>query len=89
MCESKGASCRDDYVTKMIAEQQAREEAQCPACKYVFDPEDLDGLVTYYGEDGPQDVCCPNCEASLTVNETVTREFEVTDNSKHQEGSGY
>ena len=43
------------------------DEIRCPACSYEFDSEDACDYVTYHGEDGPQDVECPNCEAALTV----------------------
>ena len=55
-----------------------REEiVTCPDCGYEFDCEDMAGLVTLWGDNGPQAEECPECEAQLVVTETVTRTYEV------------
>lgn len=46
-------------------------------CGYDFDSDDLNGLITYWGEDPAQEMECPSCERVLTVKEVVTRVFEV------------
>ena len=56
---------------------ESAEKIRCPACSYLFDPEDSSGLITYHGENGPQDVECPNCETAMSITEHVSRTYEV------------
>ena len=60
-------------------EAMRREESiVCPDCGHVFDMcEGMEKLITYWGEDGPVEEDCPECEAQLVVTETVTRTYEV------------
>lgn len=54
------------------------DELHCPVCSYVFDPtENMQGLITYWAEDGPKEVDCPRCEIELVVTESVTRTYDV------------
>ena len=50
---------------------------KCPTCYYDWDIEVVNHLITYWGEDPPKDVECPNCERTFVVREHVTRDFEV------------
>jgi len=65
-------------IERRVAEQIALEEIKCPACGYQFDPDEQRDHVTVWGDDEPKDDECPECQAELTIDETVTREFEVT-----------
>ena len=62
---------------EIAAAAEAEAEVRCTECGYLFDTEDMAAVTTYYGEDGPQDVECPGCDAVLLVTETVTRTYEV------------
>jgi rubredoxin len=79
--ESLAQTYRDIYerIERDLARQKERRQIKCPACGYVFDFEDVvcSGLVTYWGQDGPQEWECPDCEACLVVTEHVTREYDV------------
>lgn len=61
-----------------MARLKAASEIHCPECNYEFDYEDMDAHVTYHGEDGPKDTECPSCDCKLTIDEDVTRTWEVT-----------
>lgn len=54
------------------------EDLKCP-CGRLFDVEDKSHLVTYWGEDPPDELECPECEHVLTVREHVTRKYEVSE----------
>ena len=47
-------------------------------CGYDFDMEDMKNLITYWGEDGPRDEECPNCEHKMTIEEHVERTFTIS-----------
>lgn len=64
-------------TNRLIAEQRRRESVQCPACGYVFDWESMASVTTYWGNDGPQERDCPNCETPLLITERVSRTYEV------------
>ncbi len=66
-----------DNVDRMIKQQQEAEQIKCPGCGYVFDQEDLQGHVTYWGDGDKTHDGCPSCEACLEIDETVIRSFEV------------
>lgn len=53
------------------------EYFRCPMCGYHFQGEDLQGYVTYWGEDAPVDDVCPNCDVMLIVTECVHRTWDV------------
>lgn len=51
----------------------------CPFCGKEHDPSDdpdiLQGLVTYWGEEDPQEFYCYSCEKTFLVKEQVSRKF--------------
>ena len=61
-----------------IMEQLRRDRLIiCPHCGYEHhDPEMLQGLITYHGEEEPQEVYCYQCDKTFFVNEHVSRTFE-------------
>lgn len=67
-----------ERIDRWMSEARKRQEIRCPKCNYLFEWDDMEGHVTYHGEDGPKDDECPNCEVALTIEEQVTREYEVT-----------
>lgn len=68
----------DAAIDRVMKHMQEAEQVRCP-CGYVFDQEDLQGLITYWGEDGPQERECPRCECKLIVTECVERTYEVSE----------
>ena len=51
-----------------------REGIQCPYCGHCHtEPEAWHDVVTYWGEEGPQEFECESCERDFTVEESVTR----------------
>ncbi|KKN29877.1 hypothetical protein LCGC14_0839550 [marine sediment metagenome] len=64
-------------IDRLVAEQRRRESVQCPACGYTFDAEDMAGLVSYWGDNGPREMDCPECERAMVVTENVERTYEV------------
>ena len=67
-----------DRIEKQVRADMAKQDIICPACGYTWEGEEMYGYVSYYGEDEPQDGECPRCEAKVTIDETVTRRFDVT-----------
>ena len=59
----------------------------CPHCfsdiEYLDDPEFFIDLITIYGDDGPVEVECPNCEKSFYVNEIVDRSYQTSPTNCH------
>lgn len=51
----------------------------CPHCetKQNIESESLDGLVTYWGEEGPVEWECGACDKKFFIKEQVCRNFEV------------
>lgn len=80
MCElTPGAKALMAKAEKQVADAMARRELRCPECNYLFDPTDWgESLITYHGEEGPQEVWCLNCDTEFMVKEVVIREFVVT-----------
>jgi len=66
-------------IEKQLEQIRRETEARCPKCNHLFDGEELgdNGLITFWAEDGPQEVECPNCEAMLVIEESVSRTYEV------------
>ena len=65
-------------IEQQVKDDMAKEEIICPACGYTWEGEELYGYVSYYGEGDEGEGECSNCEAKVTINETVTRRFDVT-----------
>ena len=73
---------------EMIDEQfktwKESQEIKCPHCNRVIyksgNPHDVDmeDLITYFGEECPQEMECYFCEETFTVQEFVERTFKVT-----------
>jgi redox-regulated HSP33 family molecular chaperone len=65
---------RDQY----IRDWRERQKIKCPYCnhEYDFTSEDM-GMVTYWGEDGPQELTCDNCDKGFFADEHVDRTFTV------------
>lgn len=66
----------DAVIERELKRMQEAEQVRC-SCGYVFDQEDLQGLITYWAEDGPQERDCPACDRTLIVTECVQRTYEV------------
>ena len=66
-----------ERVDAMMEARRKAQEVRCPSCGYTFNAEDKEGLVTYWGEVGPQDEECPACEQALRVTEHVERTYDV------------
>lgn len=68
-------------LEQKMTEIEKNESIICPYCgfvhKYEDDPELFYGLVTYYGEEEPQEFECSECEATFIVEEHVQRTFET------------
>jgi hypothetical protein len=53
---------------------------ECPHCEYEFVPDFNDGygyLITYWGDDGPKEIECEECDRAFRVKEHVLRWHEV------------
>lgn len=68
----------DAVVDAMVERRRNEQEIHCPHCgaKYDFTSDDV-GMVTYWGEDGPQELDCGSCEKTFFANESVYRTFTV------------
>lgn len=75
----------DDMETvldRIMARRTEEELIRCPFCKAILKVDFCDGdghLVTYWGEDGDQEVECTNeeCEKTFIVKENVRRTFDT------------
>lgn len=79
-----GCTCgwpfNDPSIVGAAKQAQAVRDASdivCPACRYEFTTEDMEGHVTYWGDDPSKEDECPNCEAKLLIAECVVRTFDV------------
>lgn len=68
-------------IEKLKEEWRKKRSIICPYCGYIHDPSSLDPdvllwLVTYHGEDPPQEFYCDSCEESFYVQERVERTYE-------------
>jgi len=65
-------------MERKLKTMRREEIIMCPNCGYVFDMcEGMEKLITYWGENGPVEEDCPECEAQLLVTESVRRTYEV------------
>ena len=64
-------------IEQAYDKRQAKKQIKCPACGYVFGQDAFLRYVTYWGESGPQDGECHNCESPLQITEHVERTFDV------------
>lgn len=76
MSETKASDIEAEIKQEMKRMEEA-EQVRCPCCRYLFDQEDLQGLVTSSGDDGPQERECPECDCKLIITECVERTYEV------------
>ena len=67
-----------ERIEKQVRADMAKSDIICPACGYTWEGEEMYGWVTYYGEGDQENGECPHCEAKVTIDETVTRRFDVT-----------
>lgn len=54
----------------------------CPECNWHQDLTDTyyaEQYVTYWGESGPKDYQCPECDYRMVVKERVMRSFEIVE----------
>ena len=67
-------------IEKELEEMRKERCIICPHCGHEhdpsFDPEMLSGLVTYHGDEPPQEFQCQSCEKTFFVQEHVRRTFE-------------
>lgn len=57
----------------------------CPKCSHEQDMSDFDYAqyhITYWGDDGPKEYCCPNCDHSMMVQERVMRSFTIVEDDE-------
>jgi len=73
----------DKYLDDIGKKRREDQSIRCPHCnKLNYDPHnhysdfELNNLVTYWGEDGPQEVYCEHCDALFWVKENVERTFD-------------
>ncbi len=69
-------------LDRLMADLATRKRIVCPHCGDDFEPDwenNMDGLVTWYAEDGPVEVECMSegCGRSFWVLEWVTREYGI------------
>lgn len=56
------------------------DEIACPHCGDLFDDaHDIDGVITYWGEDGPVELWCCNCDGKFNVQERVLRTYTISE----------
>ena len=57
------------------------EICKCPNCGEMVSVDlcDCQDLVTYWGEDPPEELTCEHCERNFKVQENVTRWWEVAE----------
>lgn len=59
----------------------------CPKCSSEQDLGDCDyaeDFVTYWGDNGPKEYCCPNCDHSMMVQERVMRSFTIVEDEDEE-----
>ena len=53
-------------------------EIECPHCgNNAVDFENLEGIVSYWGEGGADERVCGDCDKTFFIKEVVSRSFEV------------
>jgi DNA-directed RNA polymerase subunit RPC12/RpoP len=62
---------------------------KCPHCGYIGDMSDwlCDGgedLVTYWGDDGPVEISCLECDETIVLKEHVGRHWEILTEEKRK-----
>lgn len=70
-----------DLEKRLKATVQAEyddQQIKCPACGYTWADDSLAQYISDHGEDGPKNSECPACQTLLTIEECVTRTFDVT-----------
>lgn len=66
-----------ERIMERIEKQMKEEkEIRCPHCGKVQNDYDCSYLVSYWGEDGPYEVECSDCEQTFYVIERVRRSYE-------------
>jgi transposase-like protein len=66
-----------EQIVEHLQKEKEKENIICPYCNHTHsDSEDLQGHVSYWGEDGEKEYCCYSCDSEFYVKECVTRIFE-------------
>jgi DNA-directed RNA polymerase subunit RPC12/RpoP len=62
----------------MYKEFSDYNEIECPHCgNKGVDFENLEGIVSYWGEDGADERTCGECDKTYFIKEVVSRDFKV------------
>jgi len=67
-------------IDKLVEEFRRQRSIVCPYCEESHsldsDSEIFEGLITYHGEEAPQEFTCQTCDRTFFVKEHVARTFE-------------
>ena len=75
-----------DCITKSMERKKAREKIICPFCGHEKSNDDYQYPVTYWAEDGSQEMECNECGKTFWIREHVERYYDV---GKRLDDMGY
>jgi hypothetical protein len=64
-------------LDRLLELRKEAEEIKCPFCGAIQPSDDCQYPVTYWGEDGPVEKECGECEERFFVEEMVERTYTV------------
>lgn len=76
----------NDYIERILQVYRDGMQIKCPHCGTIQPNDDYQYPVSYWGEDGPIEWTCTECEKKFWVEEYVSRSYTV---GKTLDTSGY
>lgn len=76
-----------EYWDRVFERMCKEEEIRCPHCQYLLEGEETCDFISYYGEEGAQEMDCPHCDKLFWVEELVRRTYEVTISDPYKEAT--
>ena len=66
-----------ECITKSIESKRNKQNINCPYCGCLQSNDDYQYPVTYWAEDGSQEMECDSCQQKFWIREHVDRWYEV------------
>jgi DNA-directed RNA polymerase subunit RPC12/RpoP len=65
------------YIDCILEQKKESEQVKCPHCGAIQPNDDFQYPVSYWGEEGPVEIECVECEKKFWVEESVERTYIV------------
>lgn len=66
-----------DLIERILQQRKEAEQIKCPHCGTIQSNDDYSYPVSYWGEEGPAEIECVECEKKFWVKELVERTYSV------------